>query len=218
MLSVEVNKQLPDFTLQVKFAVERDILVLFGPSGCGKTTILRCIAGLLKPDRGRIMYDGQVFYDSETNAFVPPRFRGIGYMFQDYALFPHMNVKKNIWYGAKQSSTQAIEMYYKLMGLLKIEHLEKRYADQLSGGEKQRVALARALMAKPKILMLDEPMSALDNATRFELQSELRTLQEIWKIPFVLVTHDKDEAKTLGHRILFLNKGRQVDSQYLIYC
>lgn len=211
MLAVEVNKKLPDFTLQVKFVVERDILVLFGPSGCGKTTLLRCISGLIKPDKGRILYDGQVFYDSETNAFVPPRSRNIGYMFQDYALFPHMSAQKNIWYGVKQKNSQTIEMYHQLLELLKIEHLEKRYVDQMSGGEKQRVALARALMAKPKILMLDEPMSALDSATRSELQAELKKMQKLWEIPFVLVTHDKDEAKNLGHKILFLNKGRQVD-------
>jgi molybdate transport system ATP-binding protein len=211
MLSVNVQKQLPDFTLQVKFNVERDILVLFGPSGCGKTTLLRCIAGLIKPDKGRILYDGQVFYDSQTRAFVPPRSRSIGYMFQDYALFPHMNARRNIWYGVRHKNEQATKMYHKLVKLLKIEHLEKRFISQMSGGEKQRVALARALMANPRILMLDEPMSALDHATRLELQAELKRMQAIWEIPFVLVTHDKEEAKTLGHKILFLQQGRQVE-------
>lgn len=211
MLSVDITKKLPDFTLQIQFEAKRDTLVLFGHSGCGKTTILRCIAGLLKPDAGRIIYDDQIFYEPDTSTFIPPRFRNISYMFQDYALFPHMNVKKNIWYGVKHCNTKTTEMYHKLMGLLKIEHLANRYTDRLSGGEKQRVALARALMAEPKILLLDEPFSSLDNATRLKLRDELKKMQELWNIPFILVTHDPDEAKALGDQIMFLDRGRQVD-------
>lgn len=210
MLAIDVIKKLPDFTLQVKFTIEHDILVLFGPSGCGKTTILRCIAGLTKPDEGRIIYNGQVFYEKVTGAFVPPSLRGVGYMFQDYALFPHMSVKNNIWYGVKQHGVKATEMYENLMGLLKIDHLTRRYVNQLSGGEKQRVALARALMAEPKILLLDEPLSSLDKETRLELQDELKKMQKLWEIPFILVTHDPDEAQSIGDHILFLEKGRQV--------
>jgi len=210
MLTVDIKKQLPDFALQLEFAVDRNILVLFGPSGCGKTTTLRCIAGLLRPDAGKIACDGQVFYDSQTSVHVPPRVRSIGYMFQDYALFPHMSVKKNVWYGVQQRNTHTDEMYRKLMGLLKIEQLEKRYIGQLSGGEKQRVALARALMAEPKILLLDEPLSSLDYATRMELQAELKKMQELWGIPFILVTHDPDEARAMGDQIVFIDQGRQV--------
>ncbi|MDR3592038.1 MAG: ATP-binding cassette domain-containing protein [Negativicutes bacterium] len=210
MLNVAVTKQLADFTLQLEFAVDRNILVLFGPSGCGKTTTLRCIAGLLKPDAGRIACDGQVFYDGKAGVHVPPRARSIGYMFQDYALFPHMNVGKNIWYGVPQRSPRAEDMYRRLMGLLKIEQLEKRYSGDLSGGEKQRVALARALMAEPKILLLDEPLSSLDITTRLELQAELKKMQALWGIPFILVTHDPEEARAMGDQILFIDKGRQV--------
>jgi len=210
MLTVDIQKNLPDYTLELKFTVDRNILVLFGPSGCGKTTTLRCIAGLLKPDRGTITCDGQAFFDSQEGVFVAPRMRNIGYMFQDYALFPHMSVKKNIWYGVKKRSAHSDPVYRKLMGLLKIEQLEKRYIDQLSGGEKQRVALARALMAEPKILLLDEPLSSLDNETRVEVQAELIKMQELWNIPFILVTHDADEAKAMGNHIVFMDKGRQV--------
>ena len=180
MLSVNITKQLPDFSLKIQFHIERDILVLFGPSGCGKTTTLRSIAGLLRPDDGKIVYDGQVFFDSDTGVFVPPCDRHVGYMFQEYALFPHMNVRKNVWYGVRHHHHEANAMYENLMNLLKIEHLEKRNIAQLSGGEKQRVALARALMAQPRILLLDEPLSALDKATRLELQQELKNMQELW--------------------------------------
>ena len=215
MLSVDIRKHLPEFSLDVCFSIKQDILVLFGPSGCGKTTTLRSIAGLLKPDAGRIELDGQVFFDSATGIFVPPRNRHIGYMFQDYALFPHMNVQRNIWYGVKQHDQNSNDMYDKLVGLLKIEPLVSRYVDSLSGGEKQRVALARALMANPKLLLLDEPLSSLDVDTRQELQAELKDMQKLWGIPFILVTHDPEEAKTMGTQILFLEQGRQVERKSL---
>ncbi|MEG6584803.1 ATP-binding cassette domain-containing protein [Dendrosporobacter sp. 1207_IL3150] len=207
MLQVDIKKELADFTLNMQFSVESNILVLFGDSGCGKTTTLRCIAGLLEPDEGVIIHDGKVLYSSEANTFVPPMLRNVGYMFQEFALFPHMNVKKNIWYGVKQKNSKANELYERLMDLLRIEHLASRFIDQLSGGEKQRVALARALMAEPSILLLDEPMSSLDRATRLELQTELKRMHEIWSIPFILVTHDIEEAKALGDQILFMEKG-----------
>jgi molybdate transport system ATP-binding protein len=209
MLKVDIKKRLPDFTLEVQFTVERSVLVLFGPSGSGKTTVLRSIAGLLRPDGGSILHDGRVLYDADSGVFVPPRERNVGYMFQEFALFPHMNVRKNIWYGVKKHNQNAARMYGRLMELLKIEPLADRYVGQLSGGEKQRVALARALMAEPAILLLDEPLSSLDVATRLELRGELKKMQELWDIPFVLVTHDPDEAKDLGHNIVFLDKGRQ---------
>lgn len=210
MLSVDIIKNLPDFSLSIRFSIERDILVLFGPSGCGKTTTLRSIAGLLQPDGGRIVNDGEVFFDSTNKIFIPPRQRRIGYMFQDFALFPHMNVYRNIWYGVRDHDQEARQMYEKLTNLLKIGHLAERSPGQLSGGEKQRVALARALMAQPKILLLDEPLSSLDTETRWEVRNELREMQRIWNIPFILVTHDPDEARFLGDQVLYMQKGRQV--------
>ena len=210
MLSVDIIKNLPDFSLSIRFSIERDILVLFGPSGCGKTTTLRSIAGLLQPDGGRIVNDGEVFFDSTNKIFIPPRQRRIGYMVQDFALFPHMNVYRNIWYGVRDHDQEARQMYEKLTNLLKIGHLAERSPGQLSGGEKQRVALARALMAQPKILLLDEPLSSLDTETRWEVRNELREMQRIWNIPFILVTHDPDEARFLGDQVLYMQKGRQV--------
>jgi molybdate transport system ATP-binding protein len=210
MLNVNIQKRLADFILDVRFSVENNILVLFGPSGAGKTTILRSIAGLIRPDQGTIGYRDQLFFCSASKTSLPPQHRRVGYMFQEYALFPHMNVEKNIWYGVRESKVKADELYGKLMALLKIEPLASRFIDQLSGGERQRVALARALMAQPNILLLDEPLSALDQDTRCELQAELKALQAIWKIPFILVTHDQEEAKALGDQYLFIEKGRQV--------
>ena len=210
MLTVNIKKKLFDFTLNISFAVDNKTLVLFGPSGCGKTTTLRCIAGLLTPDEGSIVSNETIFYSSREVTHLPPRTRNVSYMFQDFALFPHMNVKHNIWYGVKAHSQQTNELYEKLITLLKIEHLPPRRIDQLSGGEKQRVAMARALMAQPRILLLDEPLSALDAQSRYELQDELKKLQAIWNIPFILVTHSKEEAQALGNEVIFLNQGQQV--------
>lgn len=210
MLEVKIKQNLSDFQLDIEFTAQNEILVLFGASGCGKTTTLRCIAGLDKPHAGHIKFYGRTFYASESKVFVPPRERGIGYMFQDYALFPHMSVQKNILYGVKSHVAKTREMFAELTVLLKIPHLLSRGIAKLSGGEKQRVALARALMAEPKLLLLDEPLSALDSKTRLELQDELKDLQKIWQIPFILVTHDIEEAKKMGHRIIFLDQGRVI--------
>lgn len=210
MLYVDLQKSLAEFTLEVQLSVGNEILVLFGPSGSGKTTILKMIAGLLRPDGGVIRYGDQVFFSSEQQIFLRPQARRIGYMFQNYALFPHMTVEKNIWYGVQQADKQnAKVLYERLMHILKIGRLSSRGINQLSGGERQRVALARALMAKPDILLLDEPMSAVDKATRLELQLELKQLQASWQIPFILVTHDWEEAQIMGNRFFFIERGRQ---------
>ncbi len=210
MLTVDIKKKLSDFTLNISFTAPNKTIVLFGPSGCGKSTILRCIAGLLKPDEGTIVSNETIFFSSKDAIHLPPRMRNVSYMFQDFALFPHMNVKHNIWYGVKVQGQGTNDLYEKLITLLKIEHLPQRTINQLSGGEKQRVAMARALMAQPQILLLDEPLSALDTQSRYELQDELNKLQEIWNIPFILVTHSPEEAQALGSEVLFLHQGQQV--------
>jgi molybdate transport system ATP-binding protein len=208
MLQVKLEKELPEYRLAIEFEVAGRILVLFGPSGCGKTTTLRCIAGLVRPDAGKITLGPTVIYDGVAQVWVAPARRDVGYVFQDYALFPHMTVAKNIMYGVKTRGEDAFERSMQLMRRLKIGSLAKRFPGELSGGERQRVALARALMAEPKVLLLDEPLAALDGATRSKLQDELLCLHSEWQIPFVLVTHDLEEANKLGDCLLYLERGR----------
>lgn len=207
MLEVHIKKKLPHFLLDIELKVEDEILVLFGPSGSGKTSILNNIAGLDKPDAGYIKLNGKTYF-SEGGKPLPTKNRNIGYLFQDYALFPHMIVEKNIAYGMKKKKEGEPPFRIQhLVSVLGIEHLLQKYPHQISGGEKQRVALARALATEPSILLLDEPLSALDHETRIECQDELLRLHEIWRIPFIIVTHDMNEAEKLGDTILYLEKG-----------
>jgi molybdate transport system ATP-binding protein len=212
MLKAIIHKKLPGITIDVGFDFQRGILVLFGPSGSGKTTILNCIAGLQQPDEGMISLDGKIFYSSADNTAIPARNRRIGYVFQDYALFPHMTVKDNVMYGipnrCKKGKGYRIGTI-DVLEMLKIAHLQARFPAQLSGGEKQRVALARALMVEPDLLLLDEPLSALDHTNRKNLQEELQQLQRIWKIPFILVTHSRKEMQRLADEIIFLDHGKK---------
>jgi molybdate transport system ATP-binding protein len=212
MLRANIVKKLPGITIEVDFDFDRGILVIFGPSGSGKTTILSCIAGLRQPDEGHISLDDKVFYSSAGHISIPARSRRIGYVFQDYALFPHLTVKDNIMYGipsrCKKGKNYRVGTL-DVLEMLKITHLQNRYPAQLSGGEKQRTALARALMVEPDLLLLDEPLSALDHGNRRALQGELRELQRIWRIPFVLVTHSRKEMHALADEIIFLDNGKK---------
>jgi molybdate transport system ATP-binding protein len=204
VLDVHIKKKLEHFSMDVKLKVENEILVLVGPSGSGKTTILNVIAGLDNPDDGWVKLNGQTYYQGKGKS-LPPQKRNVGYLFQDYALFPHMSVEKNIFYGMKdKKATSRIEQLVEVLG---IGHLLPKYPQQISGGEKQRVALARALATEPSVLLLDEPLSALDRDTRLECQDELLRIHKMWKIPFIIVTHDMDEAEKLGDTLLFLKKG-----------
>ncbi|HHY96011.1 MAG TPA: ATP-binding cassette domain-containing protein [Firmicutes bacterium] len=213
MLKVTLQKKLPDFTLRVDFDWENGILVVFGPSGAGKTTLLDCLAGLQRPDEGRIELRGRMLFDSATRINQPPQRRRIGYVFQNYALFPHLTVKQNVMFGLG-GGCKCEDRRYRLsvlevLEVLRIVHLQHRYPTQLSGGEQQRVALARALMTEPDLLLLDEPWSALDEDTRAAVRDEVVGLQRRWQIPFLLVTHDRQEAEALGEMILHLQQGRQ---------
>jgi len=213
MLKVNIHKRLPGISVEVDFTVTEGIMVIFGPSGAGKSTILNCISGLQLPDQGTISLNGEVFYSSAEKIAIPARKRHIGYVFQDYALFPHLTVKDNVMYGipSRCKAGGGFRMtVLDVLEMLKITRLQDRYPCQLSGGEKQRVALARALMVEPNLLLLDEPLSALDHGNRKALQGELLELQRIWQIPFLLVTHSRKEMAVLADEVLFLEKGRQV--------
>jgi molybdate transport system ATP-binding protein len=175
------------------------VTVLFGPSGCGKTTTLRCLAGLERPESGFVRFAGETWSDAERRVFVPPQRRGVGMLFQDYALFPHLTAEANVSYGlGGVPRPERRRRTAELFDLLRLAGLEGRYPAQLSGGQRQRVALARALAPRPRLLLLDEPLSALDAATREPLRRELRGLLRAFDTPTVLVTHDRLEALALA--------------------
>ncbi|MGG0668094.1 ATP-binding cassette domain-containing protein [Sporosarcina koreensis] len=212
MLEVSIEKRLSHYDLKVDFTVDDEILVLFGPSGSGKTTILNTIAGLMQPDEGSIKLGGKSFFQGKKESLAVQA-RNVGVLFQDYALFPHMTIGQNIRYGMKRKDEEHTFVVDQLMQVLGIQHLLAKYPHQISGGEKQRAALARALATEPSILLLDEPLSALDKQTRIECQDELIRLHDMWKIPFIIVTHDLEEAEKLGDRILFLDRGNIIDEK-----
>jgi spermidine/putrescine transport system ATP-binding protein len=182
-----------------------EFFALLGPSGCGKTTLLRMIAGLETPTEGEIVIDGQ------DMAFIPPNQRPVNMVFQSYAVFPHMSVRNNVEYGLKVVGTPREETRRRAedaLAMVKLGDLAERMPDQLSGGQRQRVALARALVKRPKVLLLDEPLSALDAKLREQMQLELTRLQRTVGITFIIVTHDQDEALSMANRIAVMNLGR----------
>lgn len=206
-------KAVDDISLSVH---QGEFFSLLGPSGCGKTTLLRILGGLEAPGSGRVMIDGQDITD------MPAHLRPTNMVFQNYAIFPHLNVEQNVAYGLRQqklSREEQIEKVLAALAMVKLEGFEKRGADEMSGGQKQRVALARALIKRPKVLLLDEPLGALDKKLREEMQIELRMLQQQVGITFVFVTHDQEEALTLSDRVAVMGEGQilQMDSPRQIY-
>ena len=214
-----VTKKFGDFTAVNNLSLkiyEREFFALLGGSGCGKTTLMRMLAGFETPT------SGQIFLDGQDLAGIPPFKRPSNMMFQSYALFPHMSVEKNIAFGLKQDKLPASEVdarVAEMLRLTKLEQFAKRRPHQLSGGQRQRVALARALIMRPKVLLLDEPLSALDKKLREQMQVELRHLQRQVGITFILVTHDQEEALTMSDRIAVMFGGKiiQCDSPEEIY-
>ena len=189
------------------------ITVLFGASGAGKTTILRCLAGLERPDSGEIRCGQETWFDQARSLFQRPQERNIGYLSQDYALFPHLNVETNIGYGLRKlSSINRSARVEEVIRLLDLAGLEKRRPGQLSGGQQQRVALGRAVARRPRLLLLDEPLSALDAPTRLRLRRELRRMLLQLGIPTVLVTHDRLEALALGDVLVVIDQGKIVQT------
>ena len=209
-LRIDIHKQLGDFSLDVALEASPngpELLGLLGASGCGKSLTLKCIAGIERPDRGKITLDGQVLFDSDQGIDLPPQKRRVGYLFQNYALFPNMTVAQNILCGLRWQKDKAArrESLAHMVSLLRLEGLEHRRPHQLSGGQAQRVALGRILVNRPRLLLLDEPFSALDSHLRDRLQLELRELLAGCGLPALLVTHSRDEAYHLCHRIAALD-------------
>ena len=208
MLEVDITKHLGSFTLAVELRTDARRVVLFGPSGSGKSLTLQCLAGLLQPDRGALHIDGVTVFDSESNVDLPPQRRSIGYVPQGAPLFPHLSVAQNVTYGLRQMS--ASERRAEVDRLLELVHLAgygSRRPTQLSGGEQQRVALARALARHTKLLLLDEPFSALDAPVRAALRGELLELQARIDVSCVFVTHDLEEAYTLAEDVAVYGQG-----------
>jgi ABC-type sulfate/molybdate transport systems ATPase subunit len=212
MLEIDVKKKLRDFSLEVKLDVARgETLMLVGDNGCGKTTLLNLVAGLQDPDFGRIVLDGRLMYDSVLKTNIPAEARNIGYVFQSYALFPHMSVYDNVAFGLRTRSLSRSEI-----GLLVKDHLEaaglweirKAKAVDVSGGQKQRVALARALIIEPDLLLLDEPLSALDVRRQAQMRKELRETIHACHVPCIIVTHDLRDVACIGDRACLLEKGK----------
>jgi molybdate transport system ATP-binding protein len=185
------------------------VTALVGPSGCGKTTVLRCLAGLDVPRAGRISCGDDVWFDGPRRVFRRPQQRGIGYLFQEYALFPHLTVFDNIAFGiARMGKAAVFRRIAELLALLQLDGLEARYPHELSGGQQQRVALARTVAPRPRLLLLDEPLSALDAPTRSDLRQELRRVLAEWNIPTIVVTHDPTEVVALADEVIVLLEGR----------
>ena len=214
MLEINVKKRLGDnreneFRLDVSFTAKSGITILLGASGAGKTTTLRLIAGILAPDEGVIKVGSNTYFDSNCNINLSIQKRRVGFVFQDYALFPHLTAEQNIAYGIKTESKKIkLEKASEMLALFHIEHIKTRVPRQMSGGEQQRVALARALASDPQIVLLDEPLSAVDVETRAKLLDEIEAANRRTNIPFVYVTHNEIEAERLGSQCVRLNNGR----------
>ncbi|MBW6517274.1 MAG: ABC transporter ATP-binding protein [ANME-2 cluster archaeon] len=205
-IEIAIHKRFHSFDLDVGFNAPGGMVVFFGRSGAGKTLVMRSIAGLQRPDDGFISIDGTVFFDSSRGVDLTPQARNIGYMSQDYSLFPHLSVEKNIGYGLPNDAGK--ERVNEMLELLQLEGLQGQKPSQLSGGQKQRVALARALIRRPRLLLLDEPLTALDNISRLHLRDELMSIQETFQVPVIFITHDPVEAFTMADTLVVFNEGK----------
>lgn len=210
LLEVNIKKKLRNFTLQADFKLENEVLGLMGISGSGKSMLLKCLAGIESPDEGYIILDGVTLFDSDKNINVAVQKRCIGYLFQNYALFPNMSVAENILCGLRAKNCtkrECNEKLEQLVSLFRLNGMENAFPRQLSGGQKQRVALARLLGAEPEIILLDEPFSALDAGLKEELQAELKILLKNYGKAAVLVSHDKQEVYRLSGRQFYIKDG-----------
>ncbi len=209
-LSVKIKKQYKDYTLSIHLEGNGEPLGLLGASGCGKSMTLRCIAGVITPDEGRIILNGRILFDSSRRINLLPQIRNIGLLFQNYALFPNMTVRENIGIGIRRHSDKG-KTIDRLLGVFHLTALQNRYPGQLSGGEQQRVALARMLAYEPELLLLDEPFSALDTYLKEELHSELKEILDSYGKDIIMVSHSKDELYYFCNTIAVLDRGRLLE-------
>jgi len=201
----------PEFTLDVEFSAGTGFTILFGPSGAGKTTLLDCVAGLVTPDAGRISVGEQIWFDAAQRVGLPVAKRHVGYVFQNLALFPHLTVEQNVEYGlAHLPQAMRRKQASAMLQALHIAHLAQSSAREISGGERQRTALARTLVTNPAILLLDEPLAALDAATKAKIIDDLRAWNRTHRIPILYVTHSREEVFALGEQVMMLDAGRIV--------
>lgn len=219
ILSVALIRRLPGFVLDVDFVVPAGLTVLFGPSGAGKSMTLQALAGLVALDRAHITFESDVWHDSAKRLMIPPQFRRVGYVPQQYALFPHLTVEQNIAFGIVASRTEKRRRVAELVNLVRLQGVEQLRPEQISGGQQQRVALARALATQPRLLLLDEPFSSLDAPVRETLREELRALQRRVGIPTLMVTHDVQEASALADTMVVISNGSvlQTGSQEAVF-
>jgi molybdate transport system ATP-binding protein len=218
MLQVSVKKIIGDkrsigLNLDASFEVENGITVLLGASGSGKTTLLKLISGILTPDEGIIKVGTETYFESKQRIDLPVQKRRVGYVFQNYALFPHLTAVQNIAYGVRCDSANKLEKAKSILKNFRLSHLEKRLPREMSGGEQQRIALARALASDPAIVLLDEPLSAVDITTRVDLLNEIDAAQQQANVPFIYVTHNEMEASRLAKRRITLEQGKIVSLQ-----
>jgi molybdate transport system ATP-binding protein len=214
-LEVDAKIRLGDFTLDAAFATKDKITALFGPSGAGKTSLINVISGLLKPEKGLVAVDRTVLLDTERGIDVPAHKRRIGYVFQERRLFPHLTVKQNLlygrWFAPRDLRRDSLD---EVVDLLDLSPLLHRGTLQLSGGEKQRVAIGRALLSSPRLLLLDEPLSSLDEARKQEVMPFLERLRDHARMPIVYVSHSVAEVERLANVVVFMDAGRVTDIQH----
>lgn len=205
-LYVDIVKRLGTFDLRIKFEIGNETLAFLGGSGSGKSMTLKCIAGIEKPDKGKIIVDGVTLFDSEKHINLTPQKRRVGYLFQQYALFPNMTVRQNIRCGCRDKSDEKI--IDEMIHTMQLDGLEDRRPDQISGGQQQRTALARILVNDPDVLLLDEPFSALDTQLRFKTEMFVRDIIKDFGKPVIIVSHDRDEVFRISNRIAVINNGQ----------